>query len=124
MYISYFSGCSGSNNRPNESSQRKEGRRERWREGRRKKGRERERKEKERERKRGGRKEEEGGSAAAGMPWHQELEAADHTASTFKRQREMNTGWLTFSYYCAQDPTHGMVPPTLRVGLFISVNPI
>lgn len=54
-----------------------------------------------------------------------ELEAADHAASTVRKQREMDAGaQLTFILFSSGPPAHRTVATTLMVHLLSSVNQV
>lgn len=51
----------------------------------------------------------------------QEREAACHTDSAVRKQREVNAGaQLAFFFHSVLTPYHGMEPSTFSVGIFIS----
>lgn len=52
----------------------------------------------------------------ADQAWGQDLVAAGDTVSTIKKQRELDNAGAHCSLLFGQEP-HGMVLPTLRVGL-------
>lgn len=56
-------------------------------------------------------------SSMAGKAWHQEHEAAAQTACAVRKQRCALWICSLFPFNAAQDPAHGMMPPTFRVSL-------
>lgn len=57
------------------------------------------------------------GPQLARRSWHQELEATANIVSTVRKLKEKQPVLGIVSFYSVQAPAHGMVLPTLRVGL-------